>query len=92
MSRAKVRASVEWFATSMEVQLRVNDYKGGWKNCDLPFLLRKLEAEFRNLSLEVTLHGNLKTDQRPNHATILRKATDLANFAMMIADNCRPKP
>lgn len=75
-----LRDEVVWFSELMEETLKKNDYKGGWENCDVEYLLQRLELELDELTI-ATLNGN--------NEDVIREATDVANFAMMVADNYR---
>lgn len=82
------RPEVRWFARKMEERLRANDHKGGWNNCDTEWLLGRLNEEVEELESE------FDRKERSGHAilrpeSIAREAADVANFAMMIADNNR---
>ena len=72
------RTSVDWFARNMELKLRENDHKGGWKKCEHSWLLDRLKQEV--VELEKAL------DQVNNQENVIREAADVANFALMIAD------
>ncbi len=72
-----VRPEVAAFALLMEKKLRENDHKGGWKDCDRPYLLRRLGQESRELQDAVLGHAPLIVGD---------EAADVANFAMMLAD------
>jgi hypothetical protein len=74
----KLRESVQWFAQQMELKLRENDHKGGWSDHDFYSLFTRLKQEAQEL------------ETCPNSEDI-REAADVANFAMMIADNARRK-
>ena len=69
------RKTVQWFARQMEAKLRENDHKGGWDDCELGWLLRRLGQEVGEL------RRALKKEKH-----VVREAADVANFAMMIAD------
>jgi hypothetical protein len=78
-----LRAEVMWFAEAMEVQLCANDHKPGWHDMPLLRLLVRLEQEARELRRAIE-----RDQARPNAAHwIITEAADVANFAMMIADN-----
>lgn len=78
------REAVEWFARRMEEQLKKNDHKGGWEDEMRSYLARRLLEETGEL-MELFLKGNyLRSD-------IINECADVANFAMMIADNYRVK-
>jgi NTP pyrophosphatase (non-canonical NTP hydrolase) len=75
------REEVQWFATRMEQELRENDHKGGWQNDNWRDLLARLHEEMHEL-WHVCNYG-------ANADIIAEEAADIANFAMMIADNAR---
>lgn len=81
----EVRESVKWFAEQMESKLRENDKKGGWDNCNIYWLIKRINEETNELLNAVDLHRDLG-DAKEN---IIREAADVANFAMMIADIAR---
>ena len=72
----KIRKEVMWFARRMELKLRENDHKDHWTGCDFEYLFRRLMEE------STELHAAFLDDQ-------IDEAADVANFAMMIADNAR---
>lgn len=74
-----VRPEVAAFALLMEAQLRKNDHKGGWADCDLDYLLRRLGEEVAEVN---ALGGDTNNPEQWG-----AEAADIANFAMMIADN-----
>lgn len=86
------RSSVEWFAKRMEVELRANDHKGGWDRMGLGEISTRVHQEAKELSRVLATF-------REQHATgfipietihsIISEAADVANFAMMLADNAR---
>ena len=104
-TKIEIREEVMWFAEQMERKLRDNDYKGGWQKCTIGYLRRSMENETQELQRAVialwvfiengyakSLRGNGKfvdvTVGKLARQTI-KEATDVANFAMMIADNVR---
>lgn len=80
-----VRAPVLQFAVLMERKLKANDHKGTWEHCDLPYLIRRLKQEVMELE-RVVFTG----DRNPEE--IGGEAADVANFAMMLADNLSALP
>lgn len=76
-----VRPEIKLFAEVMEKQLQKNEHKGGWKDCESSFLKQELFKNSRELSI-TEIH--FPYDKQ----TILRRAANIANFAMMIADVC----
>ena len=71
------RLIVNVFAEEMEKQLQANEHKGDWRDCDSSFLMKELQRNYDELW---TLQFNDKTN-------ILRRCANIANFAMMMADN-----
>lgn len=80
-----LRPEVLWFAREMERQLRKHDEaKGrwGWKSLTFLELYQLLDDEREELSNAfMGAHGSL--------AEMIHESADLANIAMMIADNAR---
>lgn len=76
----KLRPEVAKFARLMEAKLKENDHKGGWKHCDVGWLLMRLGEEFDELIKALYP----KEERIPN--VVASEAADVANFAMMIAD------
>lgn len=72
-----LRPEVREFALAMERRLRANDHKPGWKDADPDWLYLRL------LEQKKQLEQALRWQQKP---LLTVAATDLANFAMMIAD------
>ena len=73
-----VRPSVVRFARLMESQLRRNDSRGGWANCDRAYFMEKLEINLRDLGYD------LRAGEKE---AVQRDCADLGNFAMMLAEN-----
>ena len=73
-----IRPSVLNFAEMMETVLKKNDHKGGWDDCDWKYLRGRLKDELKELE-------NAYAEN--NGEEVTREAVDVANFAMMIADN-----
>jgi hypothetical protein len=78
-----IRPEVLWFASKMEERLRANDHKGGWHECDWDFLQGRMADEADELVALLRSSGITQTER------IWHEAADVANFAMMIADNAR---
>lgn len=75
-----MREELQRFALDMERQLQANDHKPGWSHDALWSLLSRLRQETDELSSAI----DSGSPQR-----IIDEAADVANFAMMIADNTR---
>lgn len=90
----KPRKEVLWFAKEMEAKLRENDHKDGWQGCRFYQLFPCLLKE-RDELLLAALPLNLDTMNEKLTAEdaceLIRECADIANFAMMIADNIRLK-
>jgi hypothetical protein len=80
----RFKPAVKWFAGEMckTLGLARNQAKAHWKDCTDECLLEMLKAEVDEL--EATLLTN-------ETGTVIHEATDVANFAMMIADNAKRK-
>lgn len=71
----EIRDELGWFVEKMEAQLRANEHKGGWKNTANHHLLRELD---KNLHKLMTC---------ASHSEYRRRCANIANFAMILADN-----
>ena len=90
-ARDEVREPVRWFAAEMERKLKANDHKGGWSGMDELGLLDRLRAETAELGLALLSPRRMESmNVKEANKRIRNEAADVANFAMMIADNCRP--
>ena len=76
-----LRPKVQWFAEQMELRLRANDWKGGWQNDTDTSLYGRTVEEVHELG--AALFPTWKQKQ----PEIIKEAADVANFAMMLADN-----
>lgn len=72
------RPAVRWFAGEMERKLARNDHKTHWSHATHEYLIRRLKEELAELEAEYRA-GNMHS--------MASEAVDIANFAMMIADN-----
>lgn len=79
----ELRASVDWFSQEMERELRHNDHKPGWIGDDLTSLLFRVYDEVRELREALS-------DEEMDPVKVIAEAADVANMAMMIADNVKP--
>lgn len=82
-----VRAPVRWFAEQMESKLREHDDRDGWYDCDWQWLLSRLRDEVQELQTVLACMSGFGHDQYAKK--VINEASDVANFAMMIADNTR---
>jgi hypothetical protein len=86
---ASPRAEVLWFAQEMEGKLRANDHKGHWDGCRFDYLSRRLAEESEELNKAILASSGQITLTRAEADRIIHEAADVANFAMMIADNAK---
>ncbi|RSL32647.1 hypothetical protein D7Z54_14445 [Salibacterium salarium] len=74
------RQSLWMMAHYMEAQLQVNRHKGNWRKEHHEFLQREMERNSETLKYELS-----KEDKDKHEITI--RCANIANYAMMIADN-----
>ena len=72
--------AVELFSNNMYIKLRENAHKAHWNTVTTEWLLNRCMEEFEELKEALA-------NEDPGE--IAREAADVANFAMMIADNVR---
>ena len=78
----------------MEAKLRENDHKGGWEGCRFWHLFPRITHERDELLLAahpLQLDTIAETLTAEDACELIRECADIANFAMMIADNIRAK-
>lgn len=78
------RKVVQDFAIEMEKRLKDNDYKGHWKDFSTSYLVNRLNQKVEEVEKALGLY--LLFDNE-NKGSIKDECVDVANFAMMIADN-----
>ncbi|EJR71386.1 hypothetical protein JDS76_26155 [Bacillus cereus] len=78
-----MREEVKWFAEQMESKLQENDHKGGWKDCDLQWLVKRLKEEVNELELALKDFPISFNEYSEN---VIKESADVSNFSMMIAD------
>ena len=67
---------VQWFANEMQRELNANQHKNGWETLSYRWMLNRLRQEIGELERAVEMRKD-----------VVSEAADVANFAMMIADN-----
>lgn len=78
-----VKSVVRWFCDRMYDKLHKNQHKGvSWRTETALWLMERLEDEVGELEVAI--------DEK-NKEEIIKECADVANFAMMIADNARRK-
>ena len=75
----KIRKPLQLFAENMEIKLRENDHKVGWRHMTYRDLQRRLKEELEELWKALFC----------GEGDVISEAADVANFCMMIADNWR---
>jgi len=93
----EIRPAVLLFAAAMEQKLRENDEKkGGWGDESESFLLGRLREETDELDREIErfhranaafMRCEERADPNARARDVRREAADVANLAMMLADN-----
>ena len=81
------RPAVVRFAQLMECKLRERDYKGGWGNCTLQYLVGGMMEEV--FELTGAMDAILTDDGPTNLYAVIEEAVDVANYCMMLADVAR---
>jgi len=74
-----VRPLVKVFSEEMEKQLSANEHKGGWKTCSPGFLMDELKRNYERLRWAINRGGDKEE--------VTKRAANIANFAMMLAEN-----
>ena len=72
----------------MKYRLDANMNRGGWEDCHIETLIRLAKHNLADIdSIAAQMDDSTVPRVNPDYRLILRHAADLANFAMMIADN-----
>jgi len=88
------QTAVEWFAVQIEQEPDINSDKGSWGDIDLMWLFSKLGEEAGEVGGELNAYVHPRNgynfEPYPGWAErVIRECADVANVAMMIADNVR---
>lgn len=73
---------IKTLVSNMVIKLEKNNHKGGWNSCNNTFLMNRMREELVELTDAIS---------RRDLEHIINEAADVANFAMMIADNAQKK-
>jgi predicted RecB family nuclease len=84
-----LRPTVLWFAQQMELKLCANEHKSSWSRASYNYLLLRLSQEAAELNDQIYEKSLGYRSHERDAEMIIPEAADVANFAMMIADNCR---
>lgn len=80
----RLRPALKQFADNMETVLKHHDNNYHWRHCNEAYLVQRLNEEIGEL-IGVLLEGR---EAIVNYEDcVLNECCDIANFAMMIADN-----
>lgn len=78
-----IRTEVKWFAEHMESKLQDNEHKTGWTDCTVDFLSSQIRKNLNELD---SMFQELPSNYSVFSANVIRQCSDMANYAMMIAD------
>lgn len=78
----KRNPKLAWFIQEMDAQLKVNEWKGDWEDCNISYLLGRASA---NLDLIHTAVIENSSDSLKAFA--VKCCADCANYCMIMADN-----
>ena len=95
MSRMKVVDPVlKWFWKKCQATLArpENQRKSSWRDMTLRQLMKRLRDETYELQLSIRDLKRYPRDEMGIRREVIAEATDVANFAMMIADKARLTP
>ena len=84
-----IDTAVMSFITDMKYKLRLNNHKGYWRNYNLKYLLDKLEGEVAELKKASQVWSVSNKVDHAKLIDIIHECADIANFALMIADNMK---
>lgn len=82
-----IKLGLDWFSKEMEIELIKHLDRLGWKKANFNFLFKRLCDEV--IELEKALFAKDCGIKRKNQKQIIKECADVANFAMMIADNIK---
>lgn len=77
-----LRPEVAEFATAMEVKLRKNDYKTGWKDQPIEAHIKLLRIEMMEFDVALEFLGD---------EVAAKECVDIANFALIIRDKLKAR-
>ncbi|MHA4207352.1 hypothetical protein [Bacillus cereus] len=78
-----IRSEVKWFAEHMESKLQENEHKTGWTDCTVDFLSSQIRKNLNELD---SMFQELPSNYSVFSANVIKQCSDMANYAMMIAD------
>lgn len=84
-----VDEAVMSFVVDMKYKLRMNNHKGHWREYSLAYLLQRLDGEIGELKEASKLWSSSSSVDQRQLLAIVHECADVANFALMIADNAK---
>ena len=88
VGQVNLREGLQWFAEAMELTLRKHDQnKRGWKHLSAKWLTKRMVDEAGEARSACEAHR--KSGSVVSRDRAIRECADVANFAMMLADNLR---
>ena len=84
----RIDEAVMSFIIDMKYKLRMNNHKGHWMTYSWTNLLHRLKDEVAELHQVMPISGEWSPNKRELMA-VVHECADVANFAMMIADNAK---
>jgi hypothetical protein len=93
----KLWKTVEWFSQQMQHKLYQNRNKNHWSGSNYDYLKDRLLDEYEEMSEQLRMLQASEKNLLPSDAwtkeeckkIIIQECADIANIAMMIADNIR---
>ena len=85
----EARTEVKVFSEIMEQKLKENDHKIHWSNFPPEELLVQLKEEVEELEFQLWKQTSTDAEAKEQEIKLQRECADIANFAMMIADNVK---
>ncbi len=90
----EIRPTLVEFTVMVEARLALNDFKGGWEECNTYDMMTKLFEEVRELDRAVHFIGTVPGEEGLNFSErtqrrqelVAAEAEDVAAVAMMVAD------
>lgn len=77
---------VDWFAICMKTKLEANAHKAGWDDIDLDYALMRIREETGELEQLIEPGQGFAEEDA---AAVIGEASDVANFAFMVALRAR---
>lgn len=79
-----LRKALQVFAEEMEKELKRNEFRGDWRECNPEEMMARLWDEVYDLDDAVERVSQGRGEKKE----VLKEAVDVANYAMFVADVC----